>query len=315
MKIRQLAAQAIDKTNFATLPGFLEFCQRCLDFVATPGNLQAVIVSQNENQYQFWQYGRMGNYQITRPINSQLMYQADTFERVRLNFIPKLQTLHETKADNDLRVMLNNAVYTVQQSIGTALDSLPAGESNKARKINGTLFENFIRLILVEMGVEATAGIIKVPVISDTHETFTMNYQHDLIISYQGDVKAIGSVKTSSKDRLDKIFVDKFLYSKLTESSLPHIAICLNDVQRKGKAPKFGIGSTFLPGHFKGYTLKLNPLDGVYYCDMRPNMKTEPILKDHIKTLDHLLCDDIWTFLKHRTALPVEVKYEQNNEK
>jgi len=81
------------------------------------------------------------------------------------------------------------------------------------------------------------------------------------------------------------------------------------------QSAKFGVGSTFLPGHFKGYTLKLNPLDGVYYCDMRPNMKTEPILKDHNKSLDHLLCDDIWHFLKHTDDLPIEVESEQDNEK
>ena len=60
---------------------------------------------------------------------------------------------------------------------------------------------------------------------------------------------------------------------------------------------EYGINATFLPGHFKGYTVKLNPLDGVYYCDIRPNMKTEKILKDHIKTFDHLLCEDIWKFI------------------
>ncbi|MFH0791231.1 MAG: hypothetical protein V2A64_06320 [Candidatus Omnitrophota bacterium] len=60
---------------------------------------------------------------------------------------------------------------------------------------------------------------------------------------------------------------------------------------------KYGINATFLPGHFRGYTVKLNPLDGVYYCDIRPNMLTEDILKDHIKTFDCLLCEDIWGLL------------------
>ena len=58
------------------------------------------------------------------------------------------------------------------------------------------------------------------------------------------------------------------------------------------------INATFLPGHFKGYTVKLNPLDGVYYCDIRPNMKTEEILKDHIGTFDKLLVEDIWKLIK-----------------
>ena len=126
-----------------------------------------------------------------------------------------------------------------------------------------------------------------------------MNYQHDLIIEEGNEIKLIGSIKTSSKDRIGKIFVDKFLYNKLTEKQTPHIAIFLNDVQRKNakKENEYGISSTFLPGHFKGYTVKLNPLDGVYYCDIRPNMQTENILKDHIKTFDKLLIEDIWNFL------------------
>ena len=94
------------------------------------------------------------------------------------------------------------------------------------------------------------------------------------------------------------MFIDKFLYNKLTGTNTPHFAIFLNDVQRKGREGKYGISATFLPGHFKGYTIKLNPLDGVYYCDIRPNMLSEDILKDHIKTFDHFLFSDVWQFLE-----------------
>jgi hypothetical protein len=307
MTISQLSNRATDKTSFETIQGYLDFCQDYLDYVGKMDNLQAVIVSQNEPHYQFWQYNETGNYQITRPINSQLMCRADEFNGIRQSFFDTLQNLRTSTLNATERSRLNNVIYTVQQSIGAALDGLPVGESNKARKANGTRFENFIRLILMAIGVDAITGTIRVPVLTDGVEQFKMNYQHDLIINYEGDIKAIGSVKTTSKDRIDKIFIDKFLYSKLTDRDLPHIAIFLNDVQRKGTAPKYGISSTFLPGHFKGYTIKLNPLDGVYYCDIRPNMKTEPILKDHIKTLDHLLCTDIWQFLKHKNDLPIEI--------
>lgn len=127
-----------------------------------------------------------------------------------------------------------------------------------------------------------------------------MSYQHDLIIKEGEVVKAIGGVKTSSKDRLDKVFIDKFLYCKLTESCIPHLAIFLNDVQRKvaKKQNRYGINATFLPGHFKGYTIKLNPLDGVYYCDIRPNMESDPLLRQHIRTIDHFFCTDLWRFVK-----------------
>ena len=52
-----------------------------------------------------------------------------------------------------------------------------------------------------------------------------------------------------------------------------------------------------MTGHFKAYTIGLNPLDGVYYCDLRPIMKTDDLLKEHIKSLDYLLCEDVWKFV------------------
>ncbi|HEY4194716.1 MAG TPA: hypothetical protein VGM63_04220 [Mucilaginibacter sp.] len=310
--INQLTSIAKNKDNFKTIQDYVNFGKRFLEFVAS-GHLQAVIVSQNETHYRFWQFDKTANYQVTRPINSNLMYQASEFDTVSDDFINILQNIRDIEHDAGLRASLNNTVYTIQQCIGAALDGLPAGDSNRARKINGDLFERFIKLILVEMGVNATSGIIRVPVEVDGEVQFKMNYQHDLIISYEGEIKAIGGVKTSSKDRIDKIFMDKFLYSRITGSDLPHIAVFLNDVQRKGVAPKYGISGTFLPGHFKGYTIKLNPLDGVYYCDIRPNMITEPILKDHIKTFDNLLCVDIWNFLQKEQDTPLEVEPQDDD--
>jgi len=298
MNLKQLVNKAKDKSNFSDLKAFIKFCDEYLNYVAD--NLQAIIVSQNENHYCFYQYKKEGDFQISRPINSNLMYDANGFSNASKEFLKILKSIKTIdKNDEAIRNILNNATYTIQQSIGSALDGLPAGQSNTARKLNGDLFEHFIRLIISEIGIVCKSGTIQVPVIVDSEPTFNMKYQHDLIIEKDSDVKVIGSIKTSSKDRIDKIFIDKFLYNKLTEKATPHIAIFLNDVQRKNwkKENKYGISATFLPGHFKGYTVKINPLDGVYYCDIRPNMKTENILKDHIKTFDNLLIEDIWKFL------------------
>jgi hypothetical protein len=148
--------------------------------------------------------------------------------------------------------------------------------------------------------VNCSSATVKVPVVVKGQVTFHMSYQHDLVIKEGEWVRIIGSVKTSSKDRLDKIFVDKFLFAKLTGSQVPHIAIFLNDVQRKNTANprEYGVNSTFLPGHFKGYTVKLNPLDGVYYFDLRPNMRNDALLQKHIKTFDHFVFGDLWRLLK-----------------
>ncbi|MDR0517966.1 MAG: hypothetical protein LBH25_13080 [Fibromonadaceae bacterium] len=191
MNLKQLVNKAKNKNNFVDLKAYIKFCDEYLNYICD--NLQAIIISQNESHYRFLQYKKEGNFQITRPINSNLMYSAKDFLKVSKEFLKILQ-----------------------------------------------------------------------------------------------------NIKT-----IDKIFIDKFLYNKLTEKLTPHIAIFLNDVQRKNTRHEneYGINATFLPEHFKGYTIKLNPLDGVYYCDIRPNMQTENILKDYIKTFDKLLIDDIWKFL------------------
>jgi hypothetical protein len=298
MNLKQLTNKAKNKSNFVDLKAYIKFCDEYLCYISD--NLQAIIVSQNENHYQFFQYKKEGNFQITRPINSNLMYEAKDFSKASKEFLKILKTIKTVnKKDNSVRDILNNATYTIQQSIGSALDGLPAGQSNTARKLNGDLFEHFIRLIIREIGIDCKSGVIQRPVIVNGKSEFNMSYQHDLIIEENDDIKVIGSIKTSSKDRIDKIFIDKFLYNKLTEKTTPHIAVFLNDVQRKKtrKENEHGVNATFLPGHFKGYTVKLNPLDGVYYCDIRPNMQTENILKDHIKTFDNLLIEDIWKFL------------------
>lgn len=296
MKITQLTKIATDKSKFKTLPDFLDFAEMYLDYAAI--KLQAVIVSQNENHYQFYQYGSDGGYQITRPINSRLMYGVADFIAAKKSFVGILKNAKDVKSEDDRRA-INRVVYTLQMSIGSTLDALPAGKSNTARKINGDLFERLIRLVIREVGVDCETGVVQIPVMLRGKEQFRMSYQHDLIVKRNDEIKLIGSIKTSSKDRIDKIFIDKFLYNKLTNTNTPHVAIFLNDVQRKnGKQKnKYGINSTFLPGHFRGYTVKLNPLDGVYYCDIRPNMLTEKILKKQIRTFDYLLCEDIWRFL------------------
>lgn len=296
MTLSKLVKWAINKNRFQDLNDYASFCEEYLSFIYD--GLQAVIVSQNENHYRFFQYREDGNFNVTRPINSKLMISMEDFYSAKHEFYYALRYIQEIRENTELRGLINKFIYTCQQMIGAALDALPAGESNKARKLNGDLFERYIRLILQSIGISVQDGVVSVPVIVDGEELFKMSYQHDLIVEENGEVRAIGSVKTSSKDRIDKIFIDKFLYNRLTNADTPHFAVFLNDVQRKGREPYFGVNTTFLTGHFKGYTIKLNPLDGVYYCDLRPNMLTDPILSSQIKSLDVLLTEDIWRFIE-----------------
>ena len=294
-----LREHACDKTRFISIEHYTDYAQRYLEFIGAPQATQAVIVSQNEPHYQFLQYKDDGGFNVTRPLNSRLLYSAGDFAGVLPRFRALLAAGRNARPTPTDREIINRSTYTIQQAIGAALDSLPAGKSNTARKINGDLFERLIQLLLIAQGIDCTSGTVNVPVVVPGVAEFAMRFQHDLIIKAGELVKVIGSVKTSSKDRLGKIFVDKFLLRRMTGKDVPHVAIFLNDVQRKGSLPRFGVNSTFLPGHFKGYTVKLNPLDGVYYCDIRPNMLTEPLLQTHIRTFDRFILDDVWELITH----------------
>jgi hypothetical protein len=312
MSLDDLVKYATQKERFVTIEHYIDFCTRYLEYIDT--GLQARIVSQNESHYQFFQYQQEGNFKITRPLNSLLFYSIEDFDRAGQQFSSTLEQLRDRQMpSSDSRENLIRTIYTLQQSIGATLDGLPDGKSNQARKVNGDLFERLIRLLIVSVNVECVSGTMQVPVKDvDGTELFKSSYQHDLLISKNDELKIIGSVKTSSKDRIDKVFVDKFLYNRLTETALPHIAIFLNDVQRKKSKQenKYGVSATFLPGHFKAYTIKLNPLDGVYYCDIRPNMTKDRLLSQHIKTIDHFFYSDLWQLLNRAGASLEEIAVE-----
>lgn len=318
MNLTSLVNTVTDKQKFLSVHDYIEFCKTYLEFVAM--GIQAIIVSQNENQYCFYQYKNDGHFNITRPINSRIMYGFNDLSKIEKDFPKVLASVRGlSEDDSEHREVLTRSIYTIQQCIGAALDALPASASNQARKINGDLFERLIRLLLSAVGVICDTGTVQVPVYLGGEIQFHMNYQHDLLLYNREELKVIGSVKTSSKDRIDKIFMDKFLYSRLTETALPHIAIFLNDVQRKKtkRENSYGVNSTFLTGHFKTFTVKLNPLDGVYYCDIRPIMQHDGLLKQHIRTIDHFFCSDVWSLIESE-GLPlkeIEVLEDDNDER
>ena len=300
MTIQQLTRHITEKKNFNSLQEYKDFAMAFLDFVDQ--GLQAKIVCQNEVNYQFFQYKEDCGYNISRPINSDLFATIKTFKGLVKSFDKAIGEIAKKKTPaKSLRNAFNSVVYTLQQSIGVALDALPASSANQAKKMNGDLFERLIRLLMQEVNVDCTSGVLSIPVKDDLGKTMPdMKYQHDLIARRNGKVVFLGSVKTSSKDRFSKIFVDKLLHDRLTGTDTPYIAVFLNDVQR-AKSKTFGqqrVGNTFLPGHFKAYTLKLTPLSGVYYCDLRPNMKTDPFLSEHIRGIDGLFFDEVKKYCK-----------------
>lgn len=288
----ELMSWVSEKQRFETIGDYIEFAKYYLEFIET--ELQAELVAKNENNYRFFQYRRDGEYNITRPVNSELLFKLAEYENIAPDFEEILTNIRDIKDDEEARRNINNFIYTTQQTIGCALDALPSSKTNTSRKVNGDLFERLMQMIIRQLGFTIDSETLSVPVPKSMEK---MNYQNDIEIKVEGEIVAIGSVKTSSKDRIDKIFLDKLMYNRLTNTDTPHFAIFLHDVQRAGKEPNYKTGQTFLTGHFKAYTIGLNPLDGVYYCDLRPIMKTDDLLKEHIKSLDYLLCEDVWKFV------------------
>lgn len=108
MNLKQLVNKAKDKSNFTDLKAYIKFCDEYLNYISD--NLQAIIVSQNENHYCFYQYKKEGNFQITRPINSNLLYDAKDFSKASKEFMKILKSIKTIdKKDDAVRNILNNS--------------------------------------------------------------------------------------------------------------------------------------------------------------------------------------------------------------
>lgn len=272
------------------------------------------IIAPNDHRYVFFQYGEVHNHKITRPLNSNLFIEVPddfrhAFERFLLALVDLRKhgevtqsrlALHKYLATNEI----NQVVYTAQQSIGSIGDSFPS--PNQARKRIGQLFENLIKLMIKEIGFTCEAKTISVPIPGSPN--YNMSYELDLVFSRSGVImttesalihpdEVIGSVKTTSKDRLDKIFLDKYLLTQLLGREVKMVAIFLHDVQRAQRVNSlFGINSTFKTNHFLGYSLALSRMNGVYYVDPRPEMLSDPRLKGEINDFQRFIAHDIWKF-------------------
>ncbi|MBI3653089.1 MAG: hypothetical protein HY231_18840 [Acidobacteria bacterium] len=309
--IADLRASVQDRSAFYNLNDYFILGNSFLSFLQQASLTR--IISPSQSNYIFYQYDHDANHRITRPLNKDLFLESPhDFESARENF---LDFLNDLRRYNERAATLkknrkylaskeiNKVIYTMQQSIGSIGDSFD--NSNQSRKRIGQLFENLVKLVLKEMGLECEPRTISIPI--PDYEGYRMPYELDLVFSrdkailtteteYIHQSEIVGSVKTTSKDRIDKIFLDKFLLTKLLERKVPVIAIFLHDVQRAQRGNSiFGIASTFKSNHFLGYTVALNKLDGVYYVDPRPEMTVNERLREQIHDFQQLLVKDLWT--------------------
>ncbi|MBQ2559333.1 MAG: hypothetical protein II565_01895 [Fibrobacter sp.] len=294
--------EQIEQNKERNLQWFLDFAKDYLDFTRFGDNntprIQADIISQNESQYHFIQYKDDGKHCVTRPINSQIFITSNDIDEAERKFKQAVKNIRDIQNEPELRENVNKVIYTCQQCIGCTLDAL--NNSNKAKKKNGNYFEILIRNTIKECGINIDD---KDEIVSLPGTDYSMKFEHDVILlDENNNEKAIGQLKTSSKDRIDKIFLDKFMYNKIKNTDIPHFAIFLNDVQRKENSnpnlANFGVNGTFLPGHFKAYTIGLNPLNGVYYLDLLPSIARDNFFNDKIFRFDKFLVEDMWKFFE-----------------
>lgn len=299
-----------DKKAFKTLVDYSTICKEFLAFMEKTQPTR--IVSPSQSNYIFYQYGEKFGHRITRPLNVNLFIESvKDFDSAFEMFIALLADL---KQDQEAAVEkkdwkeyveskeINKVVYTVQQSIGCIGDSFD--NPNQSRKRVGQLFETLVKLIIQEVGIECEPRTINIPI--PGFPGYEMSYELDLVFSRNKAIltsetkfihasEVVGSVKTTSKDRIDKVFLDKYLLAKLLGRDIPVIAVFLHDVQRAKKGNSiFGINSTFKSNHFLGYTVALNKLDGVYYVDPRPEMITNAKLREQIFYFQQFLVRDLW---------------------
>jgi hypothetical protein len=266
--------------------------------------LPNVLSDRNEkNGYNIHSSQIAGTTKYIRPINQRLfIYSADDFRSKFIEFriiIEKLKSRYMDWSYSD-KELIDSILYTIQQSIGAGFDLL--ANPNSARKHVGNRFEELIKAFFTEIGIANKKTVLQIPYKTDEGEK-TYKCENDLILSPYTNVKStskhldeheiVVSVKTTSKDRMGKMFIDKILLERFVNHDQKVIGVFLNDVQRKENN---NISFTLVSGLFMVYSSFLTELEGIYYLDPPPNVSKEPFNK-YMKPFSELVTTDIWNLL------------------
>lgn len=282
-----------------TLADFENLTVRVLDYL--PNVVSEEVIE--KNGYNIHVSKLAGTTKYIRPINHRLfIYSAADFKKEQERFRSLIQKIRD-KSDVwslEEKHLIDSYFYTIQQSIGAGFDLL--ANQNSARKHVGNRFEELIKVVFSEIGIANKKTVLQIPYQTDEGEK-TYKCENDLILSPYPKVKSTGkqldekeivvSAKTTSKDRMGKIFIDKILLERFVEHDQKVIGIFLNDVQRKEDN---NIGFTLVSGLFMVYSKFLTELEGIYYLDPPPNALKEPYNK-YMKSFSELLTKDIWNLL------------------
>ncbi|WP_035656073.1 hypothetical protein [Flavobacterium filum] len=259
--------------------------------------------SKTKNNYKLHSSQIAGSTKYLRPINQDLfIYDSTAFKTKFDEFIFLFEKLKvkTSKYDRSEKHLIDSVLYTIQQSIGCGFDLL--ANQNSSRKHVGNRFEELIKEVFTELKISNKKAVLQIPYETEEGQK-VYKCENDLILSPYNKVKSsssqldkneiIVSIKTTSKDRMGKMFIDKILLERFVEHEQKVIGIFLNDVQRKESD---NISYTLVSGLFMVYSKFLTELEGIYYLDPPPNVNKEPYNK-HMKSFSELLTNDIWRLL------------------
>jgi len=286
-------------TKKTSLNEFSDLCTRILNHI--PNDISKEV--EVRDGYVLFISERAGRTTFVRPINSEMFiretkeYQSHYDRLCEIILDIKKGTRDFLEKDHQI---INRTLYTIQQSIGAGLDLV--SNPNSARKHVGNRFEELLRCLIKDLGIESKNITFQIPYESEQGEKL-YRCQNDLIISPYDKVKsttkklakneAVLSFKTTSKDRMGKIFLDKMLMERFSGHSVKVAGIFLNDVQRKGRD---NISYTLVSGLFMVYTKFLTKLDGVYFLDPPPITYGEPY-NNHISPFSKFITKEIWDMI------------------
>lgn len=266
--------------------------------------LPAVLTNQKDKgDYRIYLNEQAGVRKFIRPINLNFfIHDSNDFEEKYQAFLTMLLRIKNGErnfSDKEL-LIIDQTIYTIQQSIGAGLDLLV--NPNSARKHVGNRFEELIKCVFTEIGVSNKKTVLQIPYETDEGPKI-YKCENDLILSPFDKVQStsksldkkeiVVSVKTTSKDRMGKMFIDKILLERFVKHDQKVIGIFLNDVQRKEED---NISFTLVSGLFMVYSKFLTELEGIYYLDPPPNAKKEPYNK-YMKSFSNLIAQDVWRLL------------------
>ena len=284
------------------LDEFRDTATRVLEYI------KAVIDEEIEYQdYLICSSTTAGTRKRIRPFKKELFIRnANVFDQQFKEFNGILESLKGGTRDFEEEhfKIIDSVVYTIQQSIGIGLDLLV--DPNSARKHVGNRFEELIRTILSAMNISIKKVTLSIPYDTEEGKKF-YRCETDVIMSPHKKVKSdsqnvdedeiVVTLKTTTKDRMPKIFIDKILMERFIGHPVKIIGISLNDVQRKDDRGTTKISYTFVSNLFMVYTNFLAQLEGYYYIDI-PRRALEAPFNQYIFPFSKFILEDIWKLLR-----------------